>query len=175
MKLFQRKSRWDRIMEALTSAAARDGIREAGKVTAGVVGGAGRRHSCERRCLPAAPGPGWAGMKLLPLAALAVGYVLGAKAGRERYDQLYAAASAMRGRLSGPPVRESGSRPTARDSRLSPTLGRIIDRPQHSQWPGRAPRCHLRRGRLRSDCAAAACAERAGSTPARVTSCCEPA
>lgn len=40
MKLFQRKSRWDRIMEALTSAAARDGIREAGKVTAGVVGGA---------------------------------------------------------------------------------------------------------------------------------------
>ena len=27
-------------------------------------------------------------MRLLPLAAVAVGYVLGAKAGRERYEQL---------------------------------------------------------------------------------------
>jgi hypothetical protein len=33
-------------------------------------------------------------MRLLPLAAVAVGYVLGAKAGRERYDQLRAAAHA---------------------------------------------------------------------------------
>ena len=40
MKLFQRKSRWERIMEAVTSAAARGGVREAGKVTVGVVGGA---------------------------------------------------------------------------------------------------------------------------------------
>lgn len=40
IKLFRRKSKWDRIMDAVTSAAARGGIREAGKVTVGVVGGA---------------------------------------------------------------------------------------------------------------------------------------
>lgn len=39
MKLFRRKSRWDRIMEVVTSAAGRGSIREAGKVTVGVVGG----------------------------------------------------------------------------------------------------------------------------------------
>jgi hypothetical protein len=39
MKLFRRKSRWDRVMDVVTSAAARGGVREAGKVTAGVVGG----------------------------------------------------------------------------------------------------------------------------------------
>lgn len=60
MKLFRRKSKWDRIMDAVTSAAAggavrkagksamgavtsaaaRGGIRKAGTVSAGVVGGA---------------------------------------------------------------------------------------------------------------------------------------
>jgi hypothetical protein len=40
IRLFRRKSRWDRIMDVVTSAAARGGIREAGKVTVGVVGGA---------------------------------------------------------------------------------------------------------------------------------------
>lgn len=40
MKLFRRKSRWDRIMDAVTSAVSRGGVREAGKVTVGVVGGA---------------------------------------------------------------------------------------------------------------------------------------
>lgn len=35
-------------------------------------------------------------MKLVPLAAAAVGYVLGAKAGRERYDQLRGAARGAR-------------------------------------------------------------------------------
>jgi hypothetical protein len=35
-------------------------------------------------------------MKLVPLAAVAVGYVLGAKAGRERYEQLCAAARGAR-------------------------------------------------------------------------------
>jgi hypothetical protein len=34
-------------------------------------------------------------MKLVPLAAVAVGYVLGAKAGRERYEQLRAAARSV--------------------------------------------------------------------------------
>ena len=40
MKLFQRKSKWDRVMDAITSATARGSLREAGKVTVGVVGGA---------------------------------------------------------------------------------------------------------------------------------------
>jgi hypothetical protein len=40
MKLFRRKSRWDRIMNTVTSAASRGGVRDAGKVTVGVVGGA---------------------------------------------------------------------------------------------------------------------------------------
>lgn len=35
-------------------------------------------------------------MRILPLAAVAVGYVLGAKAGRERYEQLRTAAVGAR-------------------------------------------------------------------------------
>jgi hypothetical protein len=45
-------------------------------------------------------------MKLLPLAALAVGYVLGAKAGRERYDQLRAATQGAREALEASGTRE---------------------------------------------------------------------
>ncbi len=45
-------------------------------------------------------------MKLIPLAAVAVGYVLGAKAGRERYDQLCAAARGAREAFEGSGTRE---------------------------------------------------------------------
>ena len=45
-------------------------------------------------------------MKLVPLAAIAVGYVLGAKAGRERYDQLCAAARGAREAFEASGTRE---------------------------------------------------------------------
>jgi hypothetical protein len=45
-------------------------------------------------------------MKLLPLVAVAVGYVLGAKAGRERYDQLHAAARGAREAFAASGTRE---------------------------------------------------------------------
>jgi type II secretory pathway pseudopilin PulG len=45
-------------------------------------------------------------MRLFPLAALAVGYVLGAKAGRVRYDQLRAAARDAREAFDAAGTRE---------------------------------------------------------------------
>lgn len=40
MSLFRRKSKWDHIMDAVATAAANDGLRRAGKVALGLVGGA---------------------------------------------------------------------------------------------------------------------------------------
>jgi hypothetical protein len=40
MWIFTRKSKWDRLLEALTAATAKSGMRRAAKVTLGVMGGA---------------------------------------------------------------------------------------------------------------------------------------
>jgi uncharacterized protein (DUF697 family) len=40
MRLFKRKSRWERILDAMAAAMAKGGLRRMAKVTAGVVGGA---------------------------------------------------------------------------------------------------------------------------------------
>jgi hypothetical protein len=40
MRLFKRKSRWERVLEAMAATMAKGGLRRAAKVTAGVVGGA---------------------------------------------------------------------------------------------------------------------------------------
>jgi hypothetical protein len=40
MRLFRRKSKWERMLDAMTATMARGGLRRAAEVTAGVAGGA---------------------------------------------------------------------------------------------------------------------------------------
>jgi hypothetical protein len=40
MRLFRRKSRWERVLEATVATMAKAGLRRTAKVTAGIVGGA---------------------------------------------------------------------------------------------------------------------------------------
>ncbi len=40
MNFFTRKSKWDRLLDTVVAATAKGGMRQAGKMTAGLVGGA---------------------------------------------------------------------------------------------------------------------------------------
>ena len=112
MRIFHRKSTWQRVLEGLASGS-KPGLR----IQTSHQGRSHRSCGCRR------PHRGERGNLVLPsedehvrlrsLLVFGVGYVLGSRAGRERYEQLLAAAKRASTRLDeyGPKLEQFSDQP----------------------------------------------------------------
>jgi hypothetical protein len=113
VRIFRRKSTWQRLLEGLASGSKSlaSGVQASPEGRSHRNRGCRRAHRGERGTLVLPSEDEH--LRLRSLLAFGVGYVLGSRAGRERYEQLLAAAKRASARLDeyGPKLEQFTNQP----------------------------------------------------------------
>ena len=107
--MFRKKSTWERLTEPVSGAVGQPPVKS-GLAAVGTASGHDRGERGGVRPAPTRRDP----LMLGRLAVFGVGYVIGTRAGRERYETIRVAATALAARLEDYSRGDRGSAPTTR-------------------------------------------------------------